>query len=87
VLTPRQSEALALLASGLRDKEIAAEMGVTLNTLKHYLMGARARLGMLGSTRVELAAAFTGGADDPGAGTSAVPGEPAGRAARHHADG
>jgi DNA-binding CsgD family transcriptional regulator len=82
-LTARQSEALRLLASGLRDKEIAASMGVTLNTVKALLMDARARLGMLGATRVELASAYSGGAGNPGAGAPAVSsGRPGTRAAR-----
>lgn len=60
VLSPRQSEALDLLALGLRDKEIACRMGVSPHTVKELLALGRSRLGLAGSTRVELAEAWRG---------------------------
>lgn len=44
-LTPRQNDVLRLLAEGLRDAEIAAELGVNVETVKTHLKKARRALG------------------------------------------
>jgi DNA-binding CsgD family transcriptional regulator len=36
-LTPREQEAVTLLANGLTNKEISARMGVSVNTVKAFL--------------------------------------------------
>src|ERR1051326_1361757 len=36
-LTPRQREVAALIASGLSNKQIARQLGLTLGTVKHYV--------------------------------------------------
>jgi DNA-binding NarL/FixJ family response regulator len=59
-LTPREQETVALLATGLTNKEISARMGVSVNTVKAFLrsvmlkLGVTTRAGVVGacSTRV-----------------------------------
>jgi len=36
-LTPRESQLVTLLSGGLKNKEIAAELGLTVGTVKVYL--------------------------------------------------
>jgi len=55
-LTPREHEALALLASGYTNKVVAYEMGVAHSTAAVLLHRARRKLGA--STRAELIRAF-----------------------------
>jgi DNA-binding NarL/FixJ family response regulator len=44
-LTPRQAEVLALMASGYSDHEIAAELDVSVHTVRHHVKEAGRRLG------------------------------------------
>ena len=52
-LTPRDRKLVGLVARGLRNREIAEELGVTEGTVKVYLHGIFEKLGV--STRTELA--------------------------------
>jgi len=53
-LTPREVEAVALLADGLGDREIAAEMAVSEATVKYHLQSIREKSGT--SSRTDLLA-------------------------------
>lgn len=44
-LTPRETEALSLLAGGLNAKTIALSMGCAMRTVRRHLTSARAKLG------------------------------------------
>jgi DNA-binding NarL/FixJ family response regulator len=44
-LTPRQNQVLALEAQGLSYKQIAAELGITVSTVKNHLSNIRDKLG------------------------------------------
>lgn len=44
-LSPRETEALGLAARGWLNKEIAAEMGVSLNTIGSHFANIRVKLG------------------------------------------
>ncbi len=55
-LTTREKQVLALAASGLTNKEIAYELGVTATTVRVLIARAANRLGVLG--RHEVIAAF-----------------------------
>jgi DNA-binding CsgD family transcriptional regulator len=46
-LSTRESQILALLASGYVDKEIAAELAISINTLRTYFRRIRTKLGNL----------------------------------------
>lgn len=56
-LTPRQEQVLAGIARGLRNHEIAAELGLSLSTVKRHVealmerTGRRTRAGLAGLTR------------------------------------
>ena len=52
-LTPRERELAALVASGLRNREIAARLGISEGTAKLHLYNVYKKLGV--SSRVELA--------------------------------
>ena len=52
VLTPREEEVVLLLAEGLRNRDIAARMNVSDNTVKNYLFRIFEKLGF--SNRVEV---------------------------------
>lgn len=52
VLTPRQWQAVTLLAEGYSGKEIADKMGISGDTLKHHLMLARDLAGARNSTHL-----------------------------------
>lgn len=52
-LTPRERELVALVRKGLRNRDIAAQLGVTEGTVKVYLHGLFDRLGI--NNRTELA--------------------------------
>lgn len=43
-LTPREKEALQMLANGLSQKQTAAEMGINQSMLERHLQIAKARL-------------------------------------------
>jgi DNA-binding CsgD family transcriptional regulator len=44
-ITPREREAVRLLAKGLTDQEIAQRMGVTTGTVKVWMASARRKTG------------------------------------------
>lgn len=44
-LSPRQRECLSLLAEGLRDRDIAARMSVSLTTARTHVLDVRTKLG------------------------------------------
>jgi DNA-binding NarL/FixJ family response regulator len=44
-LSPREREVLALVAHGLRNREIAEKLGIALNTVKNHLRSILAKLG------------------------------------------
>jgi DNA-binding NarL/FixJ family response regulator len=52
LLTPREEQVVALVADGLSNGEVAAELGLSPHTIKKYLMRVFDKLGI--STRVEL---------------------------------
>jgi two-component system, NarL family, nitrate/nitrite response regulator NarL len=52
-LTPRERKLVSLVAQGLRNREIAAELGITEGTVKVYLHSIFDKLGV--ATRTELA--------------------------------
>lgn len=43
-LSPRQAQIFAMLAEGFIYAEIAVQLGITLDAVKHYAQNARARL-------------------------------------------
>jgi DNA-binding NarL/FixJ family response regulator len=45
-LTPREQETVTLLANGYTNKEIAARMGVSVNTVKAFLRSVMLKLGV-----------------------------------------
>ena len=58
-LTPRERELATLVASGLRNREIAARLGISEGTAKLHLYNVYKKLGV--SSRVELAIRMQGG--------------------------
>ncbi len=52
LLTPREEQVVALVADGLTNREVAAELGLSEHTIKEYLLRIFDKLGI--STRVEL---------------------------------
>lgn len=52
LLTPRQEQVVALVADGLSNREVAAELGLSEHTIKKYMLRIFDKLGI--STRVEL---------------------------------
>lgn len=68
-LTPREREIVTLLRQGLRNKQIAAEMGITEGTVKIYLFRLFHKLGV--RNRFELAS--YGGLENPQFGQQATP--------------
>lgn len=52
LLTPREEQVVALVADGLTNREVAAELGLSEHTIKKYLLRIFDKLGI--STRVEL---------------------------------
>jgi DNA-binding CsgD family transcriptional regulator len=56
VLTPRQEQMVGLLAEGLSNEEIAAQLGITLGTVKQHLVLLYRRLGVSSRTKAVLAA-------------------------------
>ncbi|MDX1746468.1 MAG: response regulator transcription factor, partial [Halobacteriales archaeon] len=56
-LTPRQSEVLGLVASGLENKQIARRLGIAEGTVKSHLRVVYSRLGATGRAEA-VAAAF-----------------------------
>lgn len=60
VLAPRETEALNLVALGASNAEIAADMGLALDTVKTYLRSAMRKLGVHNRTKAVLAAKAAG---------------------------
>jgi DNA-binding CsgD family transcriptional regulator len=56
-LSPREREVLELVLKGLSAKEIAAKLGITLETVNGYIKSLHTRLGV--HTRGELHALFS----------------------------
>lgn len=54
-LTPREKQILSLVSDGLQNKQIAAEMGISKQTVKNHLSNIFEKLG----TRSRTSAAFT----------------------------
>ncbi len=52
LLTPREEQVVALVADGLSNREVAAELGLSEHTIKKYLLRVFDKLGI--SSRVEL---------------------------------
>lgn len=59
-LTPRQREVAELLATGLRNKDIALALGIRLATVKDHVHAILERTGL--DSRAAVAAAWRGGA-------------------------
>ena len=59
-LTPRERKLVALVAQGLRNRDIAAELGITEGTVKVYLHGIFDKLGVANRTELALRAADEG---------------------------
>lgn len=51
-LTPREHEALVLLADGLRNREIATRLGISEHTVKFHLAAIFGKLGASSRTEV-----------------------------------
>jgi DNA-binding NarL/FixJ family response regulator len=49
-LTPREHEVLALVADGLRNRDIARELGITEHTVKFHLSAVFGKLGAASRT-------------------------------------
>lgn len=56
VLTPRESEVLRLIARGLTNSEIAAELFISRHTVKNHVSNIYRKLGQNDRTRVALLA-------------------------------
>lgn len=54
-LTPREEQVFAFVAAGLQDKQIAHEMGISPQTLKHYIHALRIKKGFATRTIAALA--------------------------------
>ena len=63
-LSPRQREMMLLVLRGLRNKEIAAAMGISISTVKCQLTEAYRRLGVRNRTGAALALMDMEGAHD-----------------------
>lgn len=60
VLTPRDRKLVALVAQGKRNREIAAEIGITEGTVKVYLHNIFEKLGVTSRTELAIRAAEEG---------------------------
>ena len=52
LVTPREEQVVALVADGLSNRQVAAELGLSEHTVKKYMLRIFDKLGI--STRVEL---------------------------------
>lgn len=59
-LTPRETEVLRLLASGLSNKEIAAQLALGERTVKHHVSNILGKLGVLSRTQAAVCAVRLG---------------------------
>ncbi len=64
-LTPREREVLRALATGLSSKEVAAELGLTIETVRSYTKTAYAALGVHNRAEATMAAVEAGLLDIP----------------------
>lgn len=62
-LTPRERKLVGLVAQGMRNREIAAELGITEGTVKVYLHAIFDKLGVASRTELAIRAADEGLAD------------------------
>ena len=53
--SPREAEVVELLAKGMSNKRIAAELGVAESTIKFHLVRASSKVGTTGLSRITLA--------------------------------
>jgi two-component system nitrate/nitrite response regulator NarP len=60
VLTPRERKLVALVAQGMRNREIAAELGITEGTVKVYLHSIFDKMGVASRTELAIRAAEEG---------------------------
>ena len=58
--TPRETQVLGLLARGLRNKEIATELGITTKSVMHHTVSIYRRLGVRSRTEAVTVAAQRG---------------------------
>ncbi|MDB4696267.1 response regulator transcription factor [Akkermansiaceae bacterium] len=59
-LSPRETEALAQIVSGLSNKEIVANLGISMSTVKHHLERVFTKLGVNDRTQAATAAVKRG---------------------------
>jgi len=59
-LTPRQTEVLRLMCDGLRNAEIAEQLGMTEKTVKAHVSAVLSGLGVLNRTQATLVARRAG---------------------------
>ena len=59
-LTPRETDVLRLLASGLSNKEIASQLGLSDRTVKHHVSNILGKLGVLSRTQAAVCAVRLG---------------------------
>ena len=62
-LTPRERKLVSLVAQGLRNREVASELGITEGTVKVYLHAIFEKLGVTSRTELAIRAAEEGLAD------------------------
>lgn len=58
--TPRETEILKLVAAGLRNKEIAARLGISISTVKNHMHGILSKLRVKGRRQAVAAAIESG---------------------------
>jgi DNA-binding NarL/FixJ family response regulator len=63
-LTERQAQIAELVARGLPDKQIAQETGLAIDTVRHHIQAAAARLPGDTTPRHKLIVLFLGGTPD-----------------------